>query len=159
MTRAVFAGSFDPFTLGHKDIALRASRLFDELIVAIAKETDKNSDPLSSRTAIVEMSLEGLKNVKIMSFDGLLTDFMDKNSYDILVRGVRTAADYEYERSLMGVYRSLKPNVEFVLLPAKAELAHISSTVVRSLCKLNASLDGYIDTKAEKYIRELYGAK
>ncbi|MCH5163988.1 MAG: hypothetical protein J1F36_03140, partial [Clostridiales bacterium] len=75
---------------------------------------------------------------------------------NILVRGVRNAADYDYEKSLMGVYRSLYPQIEFVLFPAKPELIHISSTVTRELCKMKADLTGYIDTKAEKYVRELY---
>ena len=156
MKRAVFAGSFDPFTLGHKDIVLRASRLFDEVIVAIAASTGKNSRPTTKREEIITASLENVSNIRTMCFDGLLTDFMKKEGSNILVRGVRNAADYDYEKSLMGVYRSLYPQIEFVLLPAKAELIHISSTVTRELCKMKADLTGYIDTKAEKYVRELY---
>ncbi len=159
MRKAVFAGSFDPFTLGHKDIVKRASELFDEVIIAVAEDTGKNSRSLSLRTQIVKASLEDIKNVVIKSFDGLLTRFLSENDCSILVRGVRTASDYDYERSLMGVYRSLKPDMEFILLPAKPELNHISSTVVRELCALDAPLFGYVDTKAEKFIRTLYGVK
>lgn len=159
MTRAVFAGSFDPFTLGHKDIASRASKLFDEIIIAVAEDTGKNSQRIDKRMDIAKASVGDVENVVVTSFDGLLTDFMDKNGCNILLRGVRTAADYEYERSLMAVYRSLKSDIEIVLLPTKAEFSHISSTVVRELCALNASLGGYVDTKAEKYIRALYGVK
>ena len=159
MTIAVFAGSFDPFTLGHKDIAMRAKRLFDKVVVAVAEDTGKNSRTTKERTDIVKASVGDLTGVVVTSFCGSLTNFMDKEGYKILVRGVRTASDYDYERSLMGVYRSLKPDIEFVLLPAKAELSHISSTVVRELCALDASLNGYIDTKAEKSIRSLYGVK
>lgn len=156
MKKAVFAGSFDPFTLGHKDIVLRATKIFDEVIVAIANDTGKASRPIEKREEIVTSSLSEVKNVRIERFGGLLTDFMRAINAFVLVRGVRTAYDYDYEKSLMGVYRSLYPEVEFLLLPAKAELMHISSTVVRELCKMNCSLDGYIDTKAEKFIRDLY---
>lgn len=156
MKKAVFAGSFDPFTLGHKDIVLRATSLFDKVIVAVADHTGKNSNALEIRKKIVEQSLEDVANVSITQFSGLLTDFMRKLDVDVLVRGVRSAADYDYERSLMEVYRSLNPNIEFVLLPAKAELAHISSSVVRELCKMNGNLGGYVDTKAEKYLKGFY---
>lgn len=156
MKRAVFAGSFDPFTLGHKDIVLRAAKLFDEVVVAVASDTGKTSRPIDKRAEIVTASFIDKQNICVMQFEGLLTDFMKKVGSSILVRGVRNSADYDYERSLMAVYRSLYPEIEFVLLPSKAELIHVSSTTVRQLCKMNASLNGYIDTKVEKYVRNLY---
>ncbi len=155
MKRAVFAGSFDPFTLGHKDIVMRSAKIFDEVIVAIASDTGKKSHDISLREQIVKASIEP-SNVSVVCFEGLLTEFMKKINASILVRGVRNAVDYDYEKNLMGVYRSLLPEIEFVLLPSKPELNHISSTVVRELCKINAPLEGYIDTKAEKYVRILY---
>ncbi len=155
MKRAVFAGSFDPFTLGHKDIVMRSAKIFDEVVVAIASETGKKSHDILLREQIVKASIES-SNISVICFEGLLTDFMKKIDASILVRGVRNAVDYDYEKNLMGVYRSLLPEIEFVLLPSKPELNHISSTVVRELCKINAPLEGYIDTKAEKYVRILY---
>ncbi len=155
MKRAVFAGSFDPFTLGHKDIVMRSAKIFDEVIVAIASDTGKKSHDISLREQIVKASIES-SNVSVVCFEGLLTEFMKKINASILVRGVRNAVDYDYEKNLMGVYRSLLPEIEFVLLPSKPKLNHISSTVVRELCKMNAPLEGYIDTKAEKYVRILY---
>ncbi len=158
MKKAVFAGSFDPFTLGHKNIVLRASKLFDEVVVAIALDTGKKYHDINVRKQIVAASLE-CNNIRIETFEGLLTEFMKKNDINILVRGVRNANDYDYEKSLMRVYRSLLPEMEIVLLPAMSELDHVSSTVVRELCKLDAKLDGYIDTNAEKYVRSLYSEK
>ena len=158
MKRAVFAGSFDPFTLGHKDIAERASKLFDELIIAVAADNCKNSQSLQARKEIVEASLD-VKNIRVVPFEGLLTDFMKNADASVLVRGVRSSTDLDYERSLMGVYRSLYPEVEVILLPARPELLHISSTVVRELCKMNVSLGGYVDAKAEKYVRGLYASR
>ncbi len=155
MSKAVFAGSFDPFTLGHKDIVLRSKKIFDEVIVAVALDTGKNSRDIDMRKAIISASLDDV-DVKIVGFEGLLTDFMKKIGADILVRGVRNAADYDYEKNLMGVYRSLMPELEYVLIPSKSELNHISSTVVRELCKMNAPISAYIETKAEKFVRELY---
>ncbi len=159
MKKAVFAGSFDPFTLGHKDIVMRASELFDQVIVAVASDTGKGSHAVDERKKTVSLSLPQTKNVVIDEFKGLLTKYMDSIGCKILIRGVRTAADYEYERSLMAIYRSLKSDIEFVLLPAKAEMIHISSTIVRRLAELEAPLSGYVDTKAEEYIRRIYGVK
>lgn len=156
MKTAVFAGSFDPFTLGHKDVVKRASKLFDEVVVAVALETGKNTRSADSRMKIVELSVQELANVRIVSFDGLLTDFMKSIGSDTLVRGVRNASDYDYEHNLLGVYRSLYPEIEFVILPSKAELNHISSTVVRQLCRLKAPVSGYVDTKVEESVRKLY---
>lgn len=158
MKKAIFAGSFDPFTLGHKDIVMRASKMFDEIVVAIALDTGKNSHDINARKQIVLKSLN-VDNVKIETFKGLLTDFMRENGINFLVRGVRNAEDYDYEKNLMSVYRSLMPDIEIVLFPSKPELNHISSSVVRELCLLNARLDGYVDTKAEKYVRSLYSEK
>ncbi len=156
MNKAVFAGSFDPFTLGHKNIVERASAIFDEIVVAIAEDTGKNSRSLELRAHIAKASLSDLKNATIVTFSGLLTDFMKSRDIKVIVRGVRTAADYEYERNLMEVYRSLYPQVEIVLLPAESKFLHISSTVVRQLVKLGAPIKDYMDTKAEKYAEELY---
>ncbi|MBE5731002.1 MAG: pantetheine-phosphate adenylyltransferase [Clostridiales bacterium] len=156
MKTAVFAGSFDPFTLGHKDIVRRASKLFNEVIVAVALETGKNMRSADSRIKIIELSTQEFPNVKIVPFDGLLTDFMKKIGCATLVRGVRNAVDYDYEHSLWDVYRSLYPEIEIVLLPSKADLNHISSTVVRQLCKLYAPINGYVDTKAEESVRIIY---
>ena len=156
MKKAIFAGSFDPFTLGHKDIVMRAAQMFDEVVVALASDNGKNSRPIEKREEIISASIEGISNVKVIHFDGLLTDLMSKLEIKFLVRGVRTAADYDYERNLMSVYRSQYPETEFVLIPSKAELSHISSTVVRELVKLDGNLSGYVDTKAEKYVIDLY---
>ena len=156
MTKAVFAGSFDPFTLGHKDIAIRAASLFDCVIIAVAKQTGKNSRSLSDRKEIIAQSIGDVANIEIKEFDGLLTEFLRQNDASILVRGVRSSIDFEYEKSLMGVYRSLYDKIEFVLLPSKPELNHVSSTVVRELVKLSASIDGCVDTKAKEFIEKLY---
>ena len=156
MIKAVFAGSFDPFTLGHKDIVIRASKTFDKVIVAVAKQTGKNSRSLVARKQIIEASIGGLTNVEIAEFDGLLTNFLKENNVKILVRGVRNSTDFDYEKSLMGVYRSLFADIEFVLLPSMPEVNHVSSTVVRELVKLSAPIDGYVDTKAKELIKKLY---
>lgn len=156
MRTAVFAGSFDPFTLGHKDIVLRAAKLFDRIIVAVAEETGKKTRSLSDRKRIIALSLDGAENVEIVTFSGLLTDFMKENGHTILIRGIRNAMDFDYESSLMSVYRSLYKEIEFILLPSKSELSHVSSTVVRELLKIGADTKDYLDTKAEKFTRNLY---
>lgn len=156
MRTAVFAGSFDPFTLGHKDIVLRAAKLFDRIIVAVAEDTGKKTRLLADRKKIITLSLDEVENVEIASFSGLLTDFMKERGLTVLIRGVRNAMDFDYESSLMGVYRSLYKEIEFILLPSKSELSHVSSTVVRELLKIGADTKDYLDTKAEEFTRSLY---
>ena len=105
---------------------------------------------------VIFQSVSGIKNVTVIPFSGLLTDFMRRMGVINLVRGVRSGSDYEYERNLYASYRSQMPEIEFVLLPAKNEFLHVSSTVVRELVRLNGCIDGYVDNNAKDEIIKLY---
>ncbi len=156
--RAIFAGTFDPFTTGHADIVKRSAACFSEVVVAVAADCAKSAAPVTVRAEIAELAVKELKldNVKVLPFCGLLTDFADSLGGGVLVRGVRNGRDLDYESELCGVYRSLNgiDAVVFITLP---ELSHVSSTAVRQLTALGAPLDGYVMSETEDYIRAVYG--
>lgn len=133
---AVFAGSFDPFTLGHLDIVKRASALFDEVFVLLAVNASKKYLlPDFARKELVCKSVEGIDNVKVDSFDGLTVDFMKRVGAKFLVRGIRGASDVEYEQNVAWNNRILYPECETVFLSSAPEHLMVSSTVVRELLK------------------------
>ena len=159
MRKALFAGTFDPFTLGHYDLAKRASKRFDEVLIAVAKEHGKSSVRSSDiRAKIVELSVADLTNVKVVVFDGLLTDFVRESCVDVIIRGLRSASDFEYEHSLGEVYRQLYEDIDCMYLISSCNVAHISSTTVRQLAALGAKLDLFVCKKAIDMIEKFYGA-
>lgn len=154
-TAAIYAGTFDPFTSGHRDIAERALGIFGRLTVAVAADTGKNAAPLADRVRIAELSLDGLDGIDVVPFGGLLTEFMTENGKTVLVRGLRNAADFEYERGLCRIYKSLA-DVECVFLEAAAKYEHVSSTAVRQLVALGAPLGGYVEDGAAEAVKRSY---
>lgn len=133
---AVFAGSFDPFTVGHLDIVKRASALFDELWVLLAVNASKKYLlPESTRVEIVKTAVKDFPNVKVDCFDGLTVDFAKRVGARFLVRGIRGVGDIEYEQTVAWNNKQLYPECETVFLSSAPEHLMVSSTVVRELLK------------------------
>jgi pantetheine-phosphate adenylyltransferase len=131
---AVFPGTFDPLTNGHLDIIRRASKLFDKVIVAVAKSPSKHTLlSLDERVQTATEAVNKLENVKVVGFEGLLIDFLKDKKCTVLVRGIRCATDYDYEAQLFGMYRMYLPDLEIVMLQTNSEDAFISSTLVREI--------------------------
>lgn len=146
---AVFAGTFDPFTLGHLDIVQRVSKVFDTVFIAVAKSQEKNCMfNLEQRQKIVKASLKNFDNVIIKTFDGLLTDFCKENKSNILVRGLRTVNDFEYERSLSIVYKDLDKDIESFFLVNNPAFSHIHSSIIRQLIRLKADISHMVQKDA-----------
>lgn len=142
--RAIFPGSFDPFTIGHEDLVRRALPLFDELIIAIGENQDKTPCfPLKDRIAMIEKAFAGEKRVKVVSYTGLTAELVKQYEADYLLRGVRSTLDFEYEKQMADANRELC-GVETVLLYTKPELGHVSSSLVRDLKKHGASYEQYL---------------
>jgi len=144
--RAIYPGSFDPPTCGHLDLIERASRLFDELVVAII--VNPNKQPFLSvaeRTQLLQEALPAsCANVTVESFTGLLMDYAQRRQAQALIRGLRTSADYEYELPMILMNRHLAPHIETVLLAGDPALAHISSSLVKEVFKLGGSVTGLV---------------
>lgn len=158
-TLAVFPGTFDPPTLGHFDIISRAAAIFDELVVAVAKSPSKHTFiSLEDRTYMLEQTCERqrLTNVRIVGFAGLLVDFLKELDAKILVRGVRTVADFDYEVQLTGMYRAMMPNLEIVMMPTSGHLSYISSSLVREVIIHQGDISPFVPEEVARIISQQY---
>ncbi|CAK1229817.1 MULTISPECIES: pantetheine-phosphate adenylyltransferase [Fructobacillus] len=145
MKKAVFPGSFDPLTNGHLDIIQRASEIFDEVVVAVGINTNKKGlfTP-AERLELVEEAVADLPNVQVGQVGGLTVDYMNEIGAKYLVRGLRNAKDFEYERDIAEV-NSVLADVETVLLLAKPENQNVSSSMVKEIAKFGADkLDAFV---------------
>ena len=137
MTRkALFPGSFDPFTAGHLDILKRALTMFDEVVVAIGINIDKRGFfSTEKKMEIIRQATAGLEGVSVIHYDNLTVDTCRELGIRHIVRGVRNMIDFETERSIADANRKLAPEIETIIIPTAQEFAHISSTAVRDLIK------------------------
>ncbi|MBQ9079815.1 MAG: pantetheine-phosphate adenylyltransferase [Clostridia bacterium] len=142
MKTCVVPGSFDPFTIGHLDMVERAAKMFDKVYVAIMANSEKKGTfDLATRKKIAEVSCGDLKNVTVITAEGLLAELCVALGAVAIVKGVRNVADYSYEADMADINRHLAP-IDTVWLPARPSLAFISSTFVRELIKYERPLDG-----------------
>ncbi|HKK42257.1 MAG TPA: pantetheine-phosphate adenylyltransferase [Bacteroidales bacterium] len=133
---AVFPGSFDPFTIGHEAIVRRALDLFDNIIIAVgANALKKNFYSLETRKEIIKKVFKDEPRVRVDHYEGLTVDYCRRNEAGYLLRGLRTAADFEFERAIGQVNRSLDPAIESVFLLTVPEHSHINSTIVRDIIR------------------------
>lgn len=144
MTRAIFPGSFDPFTLGHKDIVERALTIADEVVVAIGVNAEKKGlFPVLERKQQIERAFEGEPRVKVMSYSGLTTDFAQAVGAQFIIRGVRSFTDFEYEKNIAQINRQLT-GIETILLFADERYAGLSSSIVRELISYGKDISKFI---------------
>jgi len=142
---AVFPGSFDPFTIGHEAIARRALSLFDEIIIAVgANALKKNFYSLSTRKEMINRVFDDEPRIRVDHYEGLTVDYCIKNNAGYLIRGLRTAADFEFERAIAQVNRVLAPNVESVFLLTVPEHSHINSTIVRDIIRSGGDASRFV---------------
>ncbi len=145
MRIAVYPGTFNPITNGHTDLVERAAGLFDKIIVAVGTNTQKGKGlPAARRVALATIVLKGIENVEVVSFDGLLTDFVRAKGANIILRGLRTVADFEYEFQLVAMNRALNPEIETVFLAPAEHLSYISSTLVREIASFEGDISKFV---------------
>lgn len=145
MHRALYPGTFDPITLGHLDILKKALGLFDEVILAIADYTGK--DPfmsLEERLDLCIQSTQGMPNLKVLSFSGLVVDLAHEMQCHTMIRGLRAVSDFEYELSLALTNKKLRYEIETVFLVPSLKYMYLSSSMVRQLADLNAPLEDFV---------------
>ena len=142
MITAAYSGTFDPITYGHYDIIQRASRMFPRLIVAVGLNPAKNPRfDLDERVALIREVVKDLSNVDVKGFSGLVVDFARDNGVTVLVRGVRTVGDFDYEKQMAVMNRDLYADLDTVMLAPSPEYAHLSSSLVRELAGLGAPVE------------------
>lgn len=145
MKTVIYPGTFNPITNGHTDLVERASGIFDKVIVGVGTSTQKAGGmPLEERVALCRDVLAHMKNVEVCGFTGLLTDFVRERGAKLILRGLRTVADFEYEFQLVGMNRVLAPEIETVFLAPAEHLAYISSTLVREIAAYGGDISRFV---------------
>jgi len=159
MKRAVYPGTFDPPHLGHLDIVKRAVRIFDRLVIAVARNPRKNLlFNMEERVDMFSKMVEDIQAVEVRGFDGLLVDFMKRENLEVIVRGVRLFTDFEYELQIaLNNYKLAK--VETVFMMPSQDYIHISSTIVRDIASYCGCLKGLVHTYVEERLREKFGCR
>ena len=147
MRRAIFPGSFDPFTRGHYDIVMRGLELFDEIIIGIGhNNTKRSSFPLEQRIKDIQQTFSNEPRVQVEAYEGLTIDFATAHKAQCILRGVRSVQDFEYECNIAEANKQLC-GIETVLLYTRPEYAHISSSLVRELYSYNKDITSYLPPK------------
>ncbi len=145
VSRVIYPGTFDPITNGHLDLIERAASMFDEVIIAVAASPSKNTlFTLDERVHFAQQVTSHLDNVSAKGFSGLMVDFAKAEKATVLVRGLRTTVDFEYEFGLTNMYRRLMPELESVFLTPAEEYAFISSTIVREVAIHGGNVDAFV---------------
>ncbi len=152
---AIYPGSFDPLTNGHLDLIERGSKIFDRLIVAILRNTEKTPlFSLAERRDMMEAMTEPWKNVSVDTFEGLMVDYAVKVKATAVLRGIRAISDYEYELQMALMNRKLAPNLETVfMMPAEA-YSYLSSRLVREIAQLGGAVKGLVPDLVQQRLRE-----
>ncbi len=144
-TRAIYPGTFDPVTNGHLDIVTRAAAMFDTVVLAIAASPSKNTlFTLNERVALAEVAVATLPNVEVVGFSDLMANFAHSTQANILIRGLRTAADFEYEMQLASMNRHLMSDLESVFLMPTKEWSFISSTLVKEVARHHGDVSHFL---------------
>jgi pantetheine-phosphate adenylyltransferase len=158
MRKAIFPGSFDPLTNGHLDVIKRSSPLFDEIVVAILNNPDKNPMfTVEERAEMIEEILPSVEHdgckITVAAFSGLTAEFAKRSGATAIVRGIRAVSDYEYELRMALMNRKLEPTIETVFLMADEEYSYVSSTLMKQVFLLGGRVEGLIPPSVEARMR------
>ena len=155
MIKAVYPGTFDPLTRGHEDLVRRASRLFDNLVLGIADSRAKRTFfTLQERIDMAREVLSDVKNLSVVGFTGLLTEFVRKQDARVVLRGLRAVSDFEYEFQLAGMNRDLYPDMETVFLTPGEQHMFISATLVREIAALGGDVSKFVDPRVAARLKK-----
>ncbi len=148
MTRAIYPGTFDPITNGHTDLVLRATRIFDHVIVAVAANTSKQPVfSLEERVELARETLAEVDNVEVCGFDTLLVDFVHSQNAQVILRGLRAVSDFEHEIQLASINRRLAPDIETLFLTPAEQYTYISSSLIREIASLGGDITAFVHEK------------
>ena len=155
MKVAIYPGSFDPFTNGHKNIIERGVKVFDQIIVAVAHNTSKKTVfSVEERVEILNDVFKNRDDVKVDYFEGLLVEYIKTKGTNIVIRGMRTVSDFEFEMQMALANKTLSSELETVFMVTDSEFSHISSSVIKEVISLNGSASHMVPEIVEKRLRE-----
>ena len=156
--RAVYPGTFDPITNGHEDLIQRASRLFTEVVVGVAHSQAKRPFfSMDERVEIASKVLAGYKNVSVLGFSGLLSEFVREQGATVILRGLRAVSDFEYEFQLAGMNRRLAPGVETLFLTPSDKYLFLSATIVREIAVLGGDISAFVHPITAERMQAMIG--
>jgi pantetheine-phosphate adenylyltransferase len=159
-SRAMYPGTFDPFTNGHADLVRRASGIFDRVVVAIAANPGKAPlFPLEKRIELVSTVVSGLPNVEVMGYTGLTVDFARTHDLNVMMRGLRAVSDFEFEFQLATMSRHLNNQVETVFLTPTEQFNFISSTLIREIASLGGDVREFVHPAVAAALRERFAGR
>ena len=154
-TLAVYAGTFDPFTFGHIDIARRAHRLFPRLVISVSTNPDKSAlFSLAERQRIIRDAVRPMRGVSVDSFDGLLVDYMHRRRARVVIRGLRALSDFEYEFQMALMNRKLNEEIETVFLMPHEQYSYLSSRLVKEIALLGGDVSQFVRPMVSRMLKE-----
>jgi pantetheine-phosphate adenylyltransferase len=157
MRRAIYPGSFDPVTNGHLDVAERARKLFDEVIVSVAHNDEKQAlFSLEERLDLLRQSFGKIDNVRIAHFDGLLVEFAAAQKVQAVIRGLRAVSDFEFEFQMALMNRKLQGSVETIFLMPKEEFTYLSSRLVKEIARLGGDVSEFVPAAVAKALAKKF---
>jgi pantetheine-phosphate adenylyltransferase len=152
----IYPGSFDPITNGHLDLIQRATKLFDRVVVAIARNESKHPlFPQNERVQMVRQAIQGLANVEADSFDGLLINYVERRGAQAVIRGLRAVSDFEFEFQLALMNRKLNERIETIFMMPKDTYTFLSSRIIKEIASLGGDVSGFVPS----HVREALAAK
>ncbi|KAA6185603.1 pantetheine-phosphate adenylyltransferase [Thiohalocapsa marina] len=158
MRSVVYPGTFDPITNGHADLISRASKLFDRVVVAVARDTGKApAFDLEQRVALARTICADMPNVEVVAFSGLLVEFARRLQVHVIMRGLRAVSDFEYEFQLAGMNRRMAPDIETLFLTPAEQYAYISSSLVKEIARLGGDVSAFVAPEVHAALRQRFG--
>ena len=153
MTTAIYPGSFDPITNGHIDVLRRASKLFDDVIIAVLENPSKNPTfSVNDRIKLIKDSILDLKNVKVDAFKGLTVDYARQKKAKVLIRGLRAVSDFEHEMQMAQMNKNLYPDLETIFLVPSVENSFLSSSLVKEVSILGGDISNVVPDAVNNYL-------
>ena len=155
ITRAIYPGSFDPITKGHIDLVERASKLFDEVVVAVADSHGKRTlFTLDERVALIQNTTRQMSGVTVIGFSGLLIDFARQMETNIVIRGLRAVSDFEYEFQLSWMNRQMEPDIETLFFAPAEDYAFVAASLVKEIAQLGGDVSQFVHPEVNRALKE-----
>ena len=157
MKVGIYAGSFDPITLGHLDVIERASRIVDRLVIGVLNNTSKTpSFTANERVEFIKRVTKDIPNVEVKTFDGLTVDFAKQEKARILVRGLRAVTDFEYELQIAQLNHKLDPNIDTIFLTTSVEYSYLSSSIVKEIARFGGDISKLVPKEVKQDIYDKF---
>ena len=155
---AVYPGSFDPITFGHLDIIRRGLTIFDEIIVAVARNSQKNAlFSTDERVGLIQEVMRGEERVSVDTFSGLLIEYVASKGAHVIIRGLRAISDFEYEFQIAQMNSTIGREIETLFMMTSLQYGYLSSSIVKEVCSLNGDIDLFVPTEVKLALKQKYG--